>query len=414
MNQLEAIKNFTSGVVICLILLPFTPTRPVVPDPHPQPSLQAAITYQGDGNEAPKTHGCGEEHVGVLNLGYEQEVLRLVNEHRANNDIPPLKRVDDLDEAARYHSTDLGEDDYFDHDSYDRLNNDLIFVCGPWDRIATYYNGARGENIAAGYATPDAVVNAWMNSPGHRSNILSASNWEIGIGYYEGNGAYYAYWTQDFGRRSGVYPLVINDDAIATENHYVSLYIYGSWSEFRLRNDTGEWSPWLPFQNRLDWEIPDVVGDHLVTAELRDASQTVTTSDSIYLSTATSIPEPILGEITDTITITYLVSASRIVPASMQITPLNTGSSDALEWELMVEGSWFVVSPTHGVTPQAFTITPLGEMQMPEAAMSGKITVSIVAPVGVKDSPQDVDLNLQVISGEIRDIFIPLLIKPNP
>jgi uncharacterized protein YkwD len=410
MNQLLAFKNITSCIAISLIVLPFLPARPIVPEPPPQSSLNAALVNQDTDGEIIESHGCGGDYVSVIDAGYEQEVLRLVNEQRALNGIPPLKRVAELDDAARYHSADLGEDDYFEHDTYDRINNNLLFVCGPWDRIGSYYSGARGENIAAGYGTPEAVVNAWMNSPGHRSNILSSSSWEIGIGYYDGNGSYYTYWTQDFGRRSGVYPLIINEDAAETDSRSVSLYIYGTWTEFRLRNNAEDWSAWMPFQNWMDWELPDFVGEHLVTAELRDANRTISSSDTIYLNTATQ--EPILGQLTEAITITYLVSASRIIPATVQLTPLNTGSSDTLEWELTVDGSWFVVSPTHGLTPQSFTIVPDSDLMMGESSQAGKITVSVVSPSGVDNSPQEIDLTLQVITGEVRDIYIPLLTRP--
>jgi uncharacterized protein YkwD len=412
MNQSTAFKNITSSIAVILVLLPFFPTRSIVPDPPLPPNLNAALVNLDDGGDTLETHGCGGELASVVDAGYEQEVLRLVNEQRSLNGIPPLKRVSELDDAARYHSADLGADDYFDHDTYDRINNDLTFVCGPWDRIGSYYSGARGENIAAGYGTPEAVVNAWMNSPGHRANILSASSWEIGIGYYDGSGSYYAYWTQDFGRRSGVYPLIINADAAETDSRHVSLYVYGSWTEIRLRNNSDAWSDWMPFDNRLDWDLPDVAGVHQVDAELRNDTQTTTSSDTIFLSSATQVP--ILGELAEVITVTYLVSESRIIPPSIQLTPLNTGSSDPLEWDLTVDGSWFVVSPTHGSTPQSFSIIPDSSKMAQESTQPGKITVSVIEPTGVENSPQDIELHLQVISGEIRDIYIPLLINPNP
>ena len=53
---------------------------------------------------------------------------------------------------------------------------------------------AAGENIAIGYATPEAVVNAWMNSPGHRANILNPSYTQLGVGYVADG----SYWTQEF------------------------------------------------------------------------------------------------------------------------------------------------------------------------------------------------------------------------
>src|SRR5260370_936883 len=69
---------------------------------------------------------------------------------------------------------------------------------------AAGYTGALmwGENIAAGQPDPQAVMTAWMNSPGHRANILRAGFTEIGIGVYQAPGSQYGiYWTQEFGSR---------------------------------------------------------------------------------------------------------------------------------------------------------------------------------------------------------------------
>jgi hypothetical protein len=128
-------------------------------------------------------------------------------------------------------------------------------------------------------------MNAWMNSPGHLSNILSTNNWEIGVGYYAGSGQYYYYWTQDFGRRNGVYPLIINREAATTNSKGVSLYIYCTWSgaQMRLRNDSGSWTAWQPYQSTLIWTLNAGIGEHSVSVELRSGSQTATSSDSIYL-----------------------------------------------------------------------------------------------------------------------------------
>ncbi len=117
-------------------------------------------------------------------------------------------------------------------------------------------------------------MNGWMNSTGHRDNILSTNNWEIGVGYATGEwiGPYDRYWTQDFGRRRNVYPLIINRDAASTDSRNVSLYIYGSFQQMRLKNDNGTWSDWQTFQNNVTWTIANGVGTHTVTAELKTGS----------------------------------------------------------------------------------------------------------------------------------------------
>jgi uncharacterized protein YkwD len=191
------------GIMASLLTLP--PIAHVTAPPKTATSsiartTAAALPY------VPEFSGCGGINQPVVNADYEQQVVDLVNAERANNGLPPYKHVTELDEAARYHSADLGQDNYFSHDTYDRSGGDLVYICDTWTRIDTYYSGAMGENIAAGYSTPQSVMNGWMNSTGHRNNILSTNNWEIGVGYATHSGStYYHYWTQDFGRRRNVY-----------------------------------------------------------------------------------------------------------------------------------------------------------------------------------------------------------------
>lgn len=129
----------------------------------------------------------------------ETEVLELVNQIRLAENLHPLAWDSQLHEAALGHSEDMAANDYFSHTSLDGRT--------PFDRIrdAGYQFNAAGENIAAGYSTPQAVVNGWMNSTGHRQNILSSTYCDLGVGSaYRASGIYHHYWTQNFGRRSGV------------------------------------------------------------------------------------------------------------------------------------------------------------------------------------------------------------------
>lgn len=119
---------------------------------------------------------------------FEQEVIRLVNEIRAENGLKALTYDWELARVARYKSQDMKDNQYFAH-------NSPIYGT-PFQMIKNFgisYHSA-GENIAKGYATPQAVVNAWMNSSGHRANILNASYTRIGVGYVSGGN----YWTQMF------------------------------------------------------------------------------------------------------------------------------------------------------------------------------------------------------------------------
>ncbi len=124
-------------------------------------------------------------------INYENEVTRLVNEIRVKNGLKPLAADWELSRVARYKSQDMKDNNYFSHTS--------PVYGSPFNMIKNFgisYRSA-AENIAKGQRTPQAVVNAWMNSSGHRANILNPSYTKIGVGYVaEGN-----YWTQMFIRQ---------------------------------------------------------------------------------------------------------------------------------------------------------------------------------------------------------------------
>lgn len=121
-------------------------------------------------------------------LSYEKEVVRLVNVERTKNGLSELTYDWELSRVARYKSRDMKDNNYFSHISPTYGSPfQMMKSFGITYRIA-------GENIAKGQATPEAVVKAWMNSSGHRANILNSSFTHLGVGYVEdGN-----YWTQMF------------------------------------------------------------------------------------------------------------------------------------------------------------------------------------------------------------------------
>lgn len=121
-------------------------------------------------------------------LSFEKEVVRLVNEIRKQNGLRELTYDWQLSRVARIKSEDMRDNKYFSHTS--------PTYGSPFQMMKSFgitYRSA-GENIAKGQATPQKVVDAWMNSSGHRANILNSSFTHIGVGYAE-NGRY---WTQMF------------------------------------------------------------------------------------------------------------------------------------------------------------------------------------------------------------------------
>ncbi len=358
--------------------------------------------------QAPEYSGCGGVTTPMINDANEQQVVELVNAARlANGNLPPLKRADGLGAAARYHAADLGQDNYFYHDSYDRSGGNLVYVCTTWQRIATYSPGANGENIAGGYSTPQIVMDAWMASPGHHDNILNTYSWEIGVGYYQGSGQYYTYWAQDFGRRSQVYPLVINREAASTATRHVSLYIYGSWSEMRLRNDSGAWTDWQPFQTQSSWTLGGGVGIRSVTAELRKSGETATSSDTINLTTDDGTPA--LGGLPEEIHFLYSLPDQRPTPAFHHVSPRNVGGPDALTWTVTTSDTWFIVTPLQGTTPDGFEITPLPVTGNTPGAYTGTLIVTAASPTdaSVQDSPTTITVTMEVVDSSLFEIYLP-------
>ena len=119
---------------------------------------------------------------------FRSAVVKLTNEIRADKGCKPLRTSERLTKAAQRHANDMAAKNYFSHTSrngtqwYQRIR-------------AAGYPDAAGENIAYGFSTARGVVKGWMNSPGHRRNILDCSFKAIGVGY-NGDGKYFV---QDFG-----------------------------------------------------------------------------------------------------------------------------------------------------------------------------------------------------------------------
>ena len=137
---------------------------------------------QNDDNNSSNINGFSKEQVEVLNL---------VNKERKANGLKPLTLNKELSNVANIKSRDMIEKGYFDHTS--------PTYGSPFDmmkKLHISYNTA-GENIAMGQKTPSEVMNSWMNSSGHRANILNSTYTELGVGIQkDSNGT--IYWTQMF------------------------------------------------------------------------------------------------------------------------------------------------------------------------------------------------------------------------
>lgn len=142
----------------------------------------------------------GNERVETINDDLEKEILRLTNLERKKKGLNPLEWDDALGYAARYHAKDMAEKNYFGHDSYDRDGDNLKKSCGIFERMEKFASyPSMAENIYAGPISAEVVVKGWMESPGHRKNILNAKTSKLGVGYYFSEDAEYRnYWVQNF------------------------------------------------------------------------------------------------------------------------------------------------------------------------------------------------------------------------
>lgn len=166
--------------------VPTTPTVPTQPTQPTQPSKPTTPT------EPTKPSQPSQPSTPVAGLSaQEMEVVRLVNIEREKAGLKPLKASSELSKVARAKSEDMGRNNYFSHTS--------PTYGSPFDMMRQFGISYRtaGENIAKGYLSAESVVRGWMNSPGHRANILNPNFGTIGVGAYKTSNNT-IYWTQMF------------------------------------------------------------------------------------------------------------------------------------------------------------------------------------------------------------------------
>lgn len=150
----------------------------------------SSASEQPSRRSEPRTISCDTQQ------GFFSELLELTNLQRIANGLNALVISLELVEAAQVHSVDMANNNFFSHTGSDGSR--------PWERAQEQGYGSIfvGENIAAGYTSAAAVVEGWMNSQGHRENILKPEYTEIGFGFFSNpNSQYGNYWTQKFGNR---------------------------------------------------------------------------------------------------------------------------------------------------------------------------------------------------------------------
>lgn len=152
---------------------------------QPQQAPEEASVQQNPSEQLSKKEQTAES---TILSEYELEVVELTNVERQKHGLAPLQIDEALSKVARVKSEDMAKQNYFSHNS--------PTYGSPFDMMKQFGISYRtaGENIAMGQRSPQEVVNAWMNSEGHRANILNSNFTHIGVGHAS-NGNY---WTQQF------------------------------------------------------------------------------------------------------------------------------------------------------------------------------------------------------------------------
>ncbi|MEU3890139.1 CAP domain-containing protein [Streptomyces sp. NPDC029041] len=166
-----------------------TPEKaPEKKEPTATPSKKPDTTPSRTATKAPRTPNASAALTGESAAA--AQVLSLVNEERAKVGCSPVAADSALTDLARSYSEDMAARGFFDHTDPDGRT--------PWDRAEKAgISNLGGENIARGQASAAAVMDAWMNSPGHRANILNCDFKTLGVGVEFGSGG--PWWTQNFG-----------------------------------------------------------------------------------------------------------------------------------------------------------------------------------------------------------------------
>ncbi len=175
---------------------PQQPEKPTNPSPkpsNPEPEKPTNPSPKPSNPEPEKPNTPVEEpnnSNSSQSSSVEKEVARLVNLERQKAGLAPLTFSEEISKVARLKSQDMADKNYFSHTS--------PTYGDPFQMMRSFgiKFGYAGENIAKGYRSPEAVMNGWMNSSGHRANILNSNFKKIGVGYIQANGT--TYWTQMF------------------------------------------------------------------------------------------------------------------------------------------------------------------------------------------------------------------------
>jgi uncharacterized protein YkwD len=329
-------------------------------------------------------------------------MVYLANLERAAHGAPPLKAASELMESAQFHSEWMAEYDCFAH----TCSGEPGWVTRIENAGYAYWV-VLGENIAGGYTTAAQVTTEWMNSPDHRSNMLSTEFREAGGGYaFSGSSTYHHYWTLDFGARNDsqeepvypVCPVIINNEAWSTSNLNVSLYVYGSdWpaEEMQFRNEGGSWSGWESYSSQKNWTLSCSEGSPAtVYAQIRQGAVILESSDEIFVDIPFSVKPSLLIFLSEQ-------GSGSTVPESYQ---LQITCCD--QWTASASQGWIKVTEDAGTGTGETTVYLQGQPTT-EGSYSGAITIETEHT----EEATEVPVTLIVTDGPLEHSSVPMVAK---
>jgi uncharacterized protein YkwD len=340
----------------------------------------------------------------------EQAIIELTNQRRAEHGLPPLKVCSLLTTSARGHSQDMSTMDSPWHTGSDGST--------PCERMmaAGYDHDYCGENIAWGFTSPEAAMNFWYDetppNDWHRRNLLNPDYREFGVGYYYSTARYHHYYTQDFGRRDDVYPVVIEREAAETSSRDVSLYVYGTgWANEIMLSNSADFSgaSWEPFTAERQWTLACDNGAKTVYAKIRNATDTAHGPVSDTITLAATDPYH-LAVSNSAVTFLYGQDTGQLIPPELRITVSNAGVGCNLPWqaEWTVEsGDWLTLDPSSGDNGSTPTVRASGFDTTTVGIHHGIITIT--APTA-SNSPLTIPVQVAVAE-HICQAFLPLITK---
>jgi len=353
--------------------------------------------------------------ISIQNEAFELEVIRLVNQERISRGLHPLRRNSSLTNAARAHNRDMIDNDFFDHTGSDG-STPAERACdhgyAPYGWGACYV----GENIAGGHSTPASVINSWMNSPGHRDNILNTNYREIGVGHTTG-GAWGNYWTMDLGAQPKVLPVFINNDAEGTSSRQVTITLtkedVSSWGSIGditavqiSENPFFDGATWKPWAKTIPFTLSPGYGNRTVYVRFTDSSIQVASLDQIILSQSV----PSLSLSTNSLSFLAEVGSGQATPAIAKFM-INNDGGDVLHWKASDNAAWLVLGSTGGDAPDSVNVWVDNSSGVLNSLGKKTATITVTATNSdAVNTPQTISVVLNVAE-EIHSNHVPIILR---